>query len=451
MRRLPEASLGEARRFGNWLRRQRPPGSVCARSQTDCEFLGTDVCSIARRPVSVPVVSSNDAAEPLRRLVDLYMRDFDDHIDVLVATLSDRIVEYHAVPAEEIRQFAEAIVPVVVAQLPALTVSPLEVEPLADLARLRAEQGFPPEALTRSIQIAAREVLRVVDTLGDQEGVEAAVMLRVHDLSWQFAIDAAAVIATINHEIAVEIGRRESGRRADFLRGILRGTLQPQQVKVEARDFGLDVAIPYYPVRARPSPHFDGNRISLLIERTGATSTHQPVVALIDGDVVAIVPHPPTTEATTTQDSAALLIAVGDPAELTSLAESFSAATLALETALAFERTGIVALADLGALPAILLADDLASLLEKTHFAELDGEQGSNSDVARTVWTWLRCDQNVDEVATRMHIHRNTVRYRLTRFKELTELDLHRTDDLIVAWLSLGRRVAAGTLSTDDR
>ena len=71
--------------------------------------------------------------------------------------------------------------------------------------------------------------------------------------------------------------------------------------------------------------------------------------------------------------------------------------------------------------------------------------------MARTVWTWLRCDQNVDEVATRMHIHRNTVRYRLTRFKELTELDLHRTDDLIVAWLSLGRRVAAGTLSTDDR
>lgn len=377
----------------------------------------------------------------IRRLVDRYLQGFDDHVDALVATLRERIVEYQAVPPEEIRAFAEAIVPVVVAQLPRLALNPLDVEPLAEVARRRAEQGFPPEALTRSLQIAAREMLREVDQLGAEEGLDAAVTLQIHDLSWQFATDAAAVIAAINHEIAVEIGRRESGRRADFLRAVLHGTLPPQQVKVESGDFGLDAAIPYYPVRARPSSGGNETRISLLIQRTCATTTHRPVLAVVDGDVVAVAPKPPSADS-----AASTLIAVGDPAELTSLAEPFRAATLALETGLAFGRTGVVTLEDLGALPAIILADDLAALLQRRYLGELDRDQGSNADIARTVWTWLQCDQNVDEVARQMHIHRNTVRYRLTRFKELTELDLRQTNGLIAAWLSLGRRVAAGRL-----
>lgn len=376
----------------------------------------------------------------LRKLADRYMQDFDEHIDALVATLRERIVEYQTVPPAEIRAFAEAIVPVVIAQLPHMALNPLDVEPLAEVARRRAEQGFPPEALTRSLQIAAREMLREIDRLGAAEGVDPTVMLQIHDLSWQFATDAAAVIATINHEIAMEIGRRDSGRRADFLRGVLRGTLPAQQVKVESGDFGLDTAIPYYPVRARPTSSSDEMRMSLRIQRTCATHTHRPVLAVIDGDVVAIAPKPPEF------DDTSVLVAVGDPGELTSLAEPFRAATLALETGLAFGRTGVVTLEDLGALPAILLADDLAALLQRRYFSELDSDQGSNVDIARTVWTWLECDQNVDEVAARLHIHRNTVRYRLTRFKELTELDLRQTNGLITAWLSLGRRVASGSL-----
>lgn len=377
----------------------------------------------------------------IQKLVDRYMQDFDHHIDGLVDTMRERIVEYQSVPAEEIRAFSEALVPAVIAQLPTLSLNPLDVEPLSEIARRRAEQGFPPEALTRSLQIAAREMLREVDELAAEEGLDSALMLQIHDLSWQFATDAAAVIAAINHEIAMETGRRESGRRADFLRAVLRGTLPPQQVKVESGDFSLDAALPYYPVRARPSSGRDETRISLLIERTCATHTHRPVLAVIDGDVVAVTPKPPVVD-----DSASLLIAVGDPAELTGLAEPFRAATLALETGLAFGRTGVVTLDDLGALPAILLADDLTALLQKRYFTELVGDQGSNADVARTVWTWLECDQNVDDVAHRLHVHRNTVRYRLGRFSELTGLDLRQTNGLITAWLALGRRVAAGKL-----
>jgi len=383
--------------------------------------------------------NSGVANPAIQKLVDRYLQDFDEHLDGLVETMRERIVEYQVVPADEIRAFAAALVPAVVTQLPHLTLNPLDVEPLSAVARRRAEQGFPPEALTRSLQLAAREMLHEVDRLAAEEGVDAATVLQIHDLSWQFATDAAAVIAAINHEIAMETSRRESGRRADFLRAVLRGTLPPQQIKVDSGDFGLDAALSYYPLRARPSSRNDQTRISLLIERTCATHTHRPVLAVIDGDVVAVAPKRP-------DESASMLIALGDPADLTSLAEPFRAATLALETGLAFGRTGVLTLDDLGALPAVLLADDLAALLQRRYFTELESDQGANADVARTVWAWLECDQNVDEVAQRLHVHRNTVRYRLGRFKEITELDLRQTNGLITAWLALGRRVATGML-----
>lgn len=415
-------------------RAERPKvTSVVLYSQPNPDVQSVSVLAFSRYRYGV------DTNPAVQKLVDRYLDDFDEHLDALVATMQERIVEYQSVPPEEIRAFTQALVPAVVSQLPQLALNPLDVEPLAVVARRRAEQGFPPEALTRSLQIAAREMLREVDKLAAKDGVDAALMLQIHDLSWQFATDAAAVIAAINHEIAVETGRRESGRRADFLRAVLRGTLPPQQVKVQSGDFGLDAALPYYPVRARPSSSRDETRISLLIERTCATHTHRPVLAVIDGDVVAVTPKQP-------DEASSMLIAVGDPAELTSLAEPFRAATLALETGLAFGRTGVVTLEDLGALPAILLADDLAALLQKRYFGDLSTDEGANADIARTVWTWLECDQNVDQVAHRMHVHRNTVRYRLGRFKELTDLDLRQTNGLITAWLTLGRREAGGQL-----
>lgn len=377
----------------------------------------------------------------LQAVIDLYMRDFDKHLDSVVADLRERIVEYQSVPADEVRASTEAIIRAVVDRMPTLTVDPVEVEPLAELARRRAEQGFPPEALTRSIQITGRNVLAEVDRLAAEEGVDAALLLRLHDVLWQFATDAAAVIATINHDIAVDIGRLEGEHRSEFLRALLRGALPPQQIRVEARNFGLDATIPYYPVRTRPSDDKDATRLSLLIARTGATHSHRPVVATIDDDVVALAPQRPGVE-----DSTSVVIAVGEPAMLDDAAEQFRAATLALESGLAFGRTGVLTLQDLGALPVILLVDDHAAMMQRQYLVDLDVDQGANLEIARTVWAWLECDQNVDEVAGRMHCHRNTVRYRLTRFKELTGLDLNRTDDLITAWLALGRRAAAREL-----
>ena len=369
-----------------------------------------------------------------------FLADFDKHVDRVVGQLRELIIEYQAVPHAEVRASTMAIVSTVLSLIPAQRVDVAVLTPLGELARRRAEQGFPPEALTRSIQLGSRLVLEEIDRLAAQEHVGTATMLNVHDATWQFATDAASVIAAINHEIAVDIGQRESGHRADFLRAVLRGALPPQQITIEARNFGLDPSVRYHPLRARPADRREESRLALLIQRTATTHAHRPVLAVVDGDLVGLVPQRPAV------DDQPILITLGDPAVLTAIADPFRAASLALDAAQAFGRTGVVTLEDLGPLPLTLLGDDLANVLARHHLGRLDGDGGAGTDITRTMWTWLRCDQNVDEVARRLHIHRNTVRYRITRFKELTALDVRRTDDLIIIWWLLGRRAAQGLL-----
>lgn len=43
-----------------------------------------------------------------------------------------------------------------------------------------------------------------------------------------------------------------------------------------------------------------------------------------------------------------------------------------------------------------------------------------------------------------MHVHRNSVRHRVSRFQEFTGLDIQQTDDLITTWWLLKWRYASG-------
>lgn len=54
----------------------------------------------------------------------------------------------------------------------------------------------------------------------------------------------------------------------------------------------------------------------------------------------------------------------------------------------------------------------------------------------------LADDLNIDAVSRALHVHRNTVRYRLRRFRELTGLDIRKIDHLVITWWLLARRGA---------
>jgi DNA-binding PucR family transcriptional regulator len=108
-----------------------------------------------------------------------------------------------------------------------------------------------------------------------------------------------------------------------------------------------------------------------------------------------------------------------------------------LETAAAFDFTGVVELQSLGALSLVTATDEIARRLDEEWFGHVDDRF---ADFEHTVSTFLEAGQRVEATAARLHVHANTVRYRLTRFREVTLLDVRKTNDLVLAWWLLKRR-----------
>jgi DNA-binding PucR family transcriptional regulator len=157
---------------------------------------------------------------------------------------------------------------------------------------------------------------------------------------------------------------------------------------------------------------------------------------IVDGTLLGVAPRRPTAPQ-------GVALGVGPPVLLSSARESFAEAWEALATAQAFSMTGTFDLTTVGPLALVTIGDHVASRLAADRFVDLGTDRG---DIERTVLTLLEFDQNIDRTATELHLHRNTVRYRVTRFRDITGLDLRRTEDLVTAWWLLKWRQAR----TDD-
>jgi sugar diacid utilization regulator len=109
-------------------------------------------------------------------------------------------------------------------------------------------------------------------------------------------------------------------------------------------------------------------------------------------------------------------------------AEAFLAANVAVAQGseeLAFEETGAYRLQ----LPAMVEdPDELRRFHEETVAPLVTYDEQYETELVRTLETFLDADGNVAQTAQRLYTHRHTVRYRLERVKELTGLDVSSTD-----------------------
>ena len=394
------------------------------------------VKSESQVPSTTPHAVADGALEDaIRTLAQRYLDHLEEHSEALAARMREEIAEYRTVAVSEIRSGIVAVLGVVLTRLePRFDANQLAA--LDELARRAAAEGFQLDALARGIELVAREVHRTIAADAHANGIDSGAVLVMYDSAWQFASDAAARISAINKDLAVELARHDNDRRADFLRAVLYGGVAPMRIQAEAPLFGLDPARQYRPIRARPASQREEEALTLAIQRTGSSVSGRAVLALLEGELVGLAPERPVV-------GDELLVAVGEPCELASAPPAFEATRAALDVAAAFGHRGVVALDELGPLPLALAADDLADLLTRSHLDWLDEDSHGDRAIAETVQTLLEHDQNVEEVAKVLHVHANTVRYRLGRFRELTGLDIRRTRDLVIAWWLLARRHAA--------
>ncbi len=354
--------------------------------------------------------------------------------DRVVLEIRARIAAYANIDEAEIRSAVFRLVGAVLLHAKTAEAPGRELlEPFEEHARLRTFDGLPLDALLEAVHLTSRNIIAAVDEEMLRAGVPTEGLVEMRDLAWDWVNGITSTIARMHGQLEEQRVRRERARRTEFIRTLLLGTYQPDRLRANAARFGLALDRPYIPVCSRPSSRRDALEIASAILRTGGDGELSPIVETLDGDLVGLTPARP--------DVSGHLVAIGEPLVLAHVHEAFADACAALDAAHAFEMTGTLALEDLGPRPLVVAAERAACRLDQRLLAAFpDGPEPT--EIERTVHEYLANDQDAETTAKGLCVHVNTIRYRLGRFRELTGLDLRRTEDLVAVWWLLNRRAA---------
>jgi hypothetical protein len=383
-----------------------------------------------------------DDGERLRAAYMAIATFLEPRLDGIVAAVGDLLrEEIPAYRAEEERQLHESVRAILALALDQLRQGhgpgSSETATIATLARRWASEGRPLDQ--RSFQLGARLVTVAVAEHADElglEGLDGQTLFAMQDAVWDWATVCAAILAEAQRDHEVAAARRDATRQTEFLRDLASGGITPERLARESKALGLDVHHPYFAVEAECDETASASQLETHLRRSGATQRHHPLLVVAGRRVVAVTPKIPV-------EFEGATIAVGPPASLQQAHTSFAEAAQALATARAFGIAGIVDLATLGPLPLVTEGDVLARRLDERRLQELDARGDTGSELEHTIRTLLDLNREVDAAAAALHLHRNSIHYRVRRFRELTGLDLHRTEDLVTAWWLLKRRQAA--------
>jgi sugar diacid utilization regulator len=138
----------------------------------------------------------------------------------------------------------------------------------------------------------------------------------------------------------------------------------------------------------------------------------------------------------------ALTIGVGGPcADVDQVAESYEEAHRAIRAAQSLGRAGrAVAFEDLGLFRLLLQVpqlEELRSFAREVFGNLVEYEEQHHIGLLKTLSAYLRHNGNFQVAGEELHMHRNTVRYRLERIEEISGLKLDRYQDRLMAEVAL--------------
>lgn len=292
-----------------------------------------------------------------------------------------------------------------------------------ELIRQRAHrwaQDAPLDVVATAFHVGLRSLVR---TLGEMTPLDEAATVALQDTAWAFALLGGSVLAEVQRDRAVAAAQQDEVRRAGFLRDIASGKVTTARLEFEAAAYGVDSEHEYFALRAQGTSR-ELAALEARLDHAAGTRALRVVSLVEEGRLIALAPRRPQVSTGTT-------LAVGGPRRLSEIHASFAEAADVLAAASAFALTGTVDLVAIGPLTLATVGDHLARRLAR-HY--LGGRDEAFLEIAETVRTLLDNDLGIDQTATQMHLHRNTVRYRVQRFRELTGLDVRRTSDLVTIW-----------------
>jgi hypothetical protein len=308
----------------------------------------------------------------------------------------------------------------------------------------RAGRGL--DALQAAYRLGARIAWRRIAAVAREAGLDGATLSLLAESIFAYIDEVSAEsVEGYASEQAARAGERQRTRQA-LARAIVLEGLDEREAREAAAAAGWQL-----PRRVAVLAGEHGST-----ERLVALAGEDGIGARVEDLVCVIVPDPDA------------------PGRRERLARAFAGRPAALGPAVAIADAPLswaraarcVRLARAGVLPAdrLVLAEDALGalalfaepgLLEELalrRLAPLGGETpASRARLERTLLSWLRRQGNVAEVATELHVHAQTVRYRMARLRDCFGAALEDPDARFELELALRARSALGPDALRDR
>jgi hypothetical protein len=270
----------------------------------------------------------------------------------------------------------------------------------------RAALGVPVAGLLSGVHAGRSRILEIAITRGRAAGIPYDVLL-------QALLKLDRYGAALEHHVidgyrAAERDLDHDGR-ADRIQ-VLRRLLLDEPVDVDPARFGLAPSGRFHCV---VSDAADPDRVRAM-EQTYARCGG--VLAPVAGRLSGLTPRLPAPG-----DPAPGGLVVTTPAvRLSQAPDAYRLGVTALTAGLAGGAAGVRSVVDLAGETALAAQPMLAGFLSEDLLASLDPGDPFHRDLVSTALAFLDRGQRLDRTATALHLHPNTVRYRLRRLHELT-------------------------------
>jgi PucR-like helix-turn-helix protein len=342
---------------------------------------------------------------------------------------SYRQVSDEALRASGMRNSASARQMLVARRLP----SDKDLAAAAVAASERAEQGVTVQDVLTAFRLSIHQIREFLTEAAAASGCSPAVTVEMVQLLWALADAISMRMAAVHRDAEIEIARHGERQRAEFLRGLVFGSVGTAEIRRLGPAYHLTPDLRYVAVRGRPNPGTSAEELVRAVSAASRAVGHHAFVGVLEGDVVGVARRAPAIA------DCPGIVGVGPPADLTGIEPSFATASRVLEVAGRFGEPGVYRLEDLSLRVAVAAEDELGELLVGRYLRPLEKLGGRAGAVLETVAAFIEHGLSVKATAEALDVHQNTVRYRLGRFEELTGASLEKPLIAFEVWWAMQR------------
>ena len=303
---------------------------------------------------------------------------------------------------------------------------PAHLDGAAQTARERFEAGVPVEEIVRGFRISIALIHERFVDLAVTLGLTAEATVAGVRLMWGVADAFTTRIITEYHALEVDTALRDAQRRVTAVRALLAGEDVDDVTLAE-----LDAAAPYAAIRCEVDDEASAESLRRRLEEAGSLPSSAALVVVDAGQCRGLVARRPEV---------AEAVGIGPFGRLDDLPRSDRVARQSLRLARRLGRSGPQGIEELGWRLAAAGRPDVGQHYADMFLTPLDAEGDFGGELKAAVRAWLANGRSIPRAAGALRVHVNTMRYRLSRFTDLTGCDLDDPDDLVgVTWaLELG-------------